>query len=495
MKTKILSGLLLGCLMTGLTACHDDLNVVQPSQFTSRSMWTVENDAKAAVNGMFNQFRSIMSENFLIYGDMRSNLYKSGSEVNDNFFNRLGQNSILIGDSPTNWASFYTTINSANLVLKHVPDIKFQEESTRNEVLANAYFVRAFCYYTIARVWGDAPLLITGFESENQEDMYPTRTPVAEIYAQIESDLDNAISLMPTARSIHKASKGSINMLRADFFLWKAARLGGGQAYYQKALDAANAVIGGGYSLLANFKDVFKLDNESNDELIFTFPYTVGENVSPGGYPNYYSYFLAPVSKVANLASMGFSQEQIPGGSHAQYVVPTPEYLAFLLADPADTRSAVTVLDVPQEVKEILIDPMFVKFQGQYQNGTRIFDNDMIIYRLAEAYLLKAEACSGLGDAAGAMAALNVIAKRARGVDNYYTGLSGDALTDAIIDESKMELAAEGKMFWLYMRMNQEFKKISSLVGKENVLNITLWPVAQACINTNSKIEQTPGYK
>lgn len=496
MKTKIISALLLGCLMTGFTACHSDLDMNQESYFTSRNMWTDENDANMAVNGMFSRFRSTTAENLMLWGDLRANLQKSGA-VNDAFFGTTGSSQKIVpGNSGTDWTNLYRIINDANLIIKHVDDVKYIDPSKRDNALGNALFVRAYCYYMVARIWGDAPLLISGFESENQEDMYPSRGPVADIFAQIEKDLDEAISVMPKAKDLHKGSKGAINMLRADYFLWKASRLGGGQAYYQKAKDAADAVIGGGYTLLPVFADIFKLDNKSNNELIFTFPYVQGENVTAGSSPNYFSYYLAPGSDTPKLEALGFTQDDCPSGSHAQYVVPTDEYMEFLLADPTDQRGTASVLKITNQtiIEDCLVDRMFVKFKGRWSSGTRVFDNDMPIYRLAEAYLLKAEACNGLGDTNGAMAALNVIAKRARGVDNYYTGLDKTGITDAIIDESKMEFACESKMWWVYLRTNTEFQKISSLVGKENVTNITLWPISNNCITTNSKITQTPGY-
>lgn len=184
MKIKILSGILLISGVSFFTSCHGDLNVIQPSQFTSLSMWTEESDATSAVNGAYTQFRSAFSDLLNIYGEMRSNWYESGA-VNDAFFNRVGTNVLLSGDAGTNWSSIYTTINSANLILKHTPEISFTNEATRSEVMANAYFLRAYCYFTLVRVFGDCPLLTSGFESEKQEDMYPSRTAASEVYAQV----------------------------------------------------------------------------------------------------------------------------------------------------------------------------------------------------------------------------------------------------------------------------------------------------------------------
>ena len=135
----------------------------------------------------------------MVWGELRSNLYKSGN-VNDAFFNRVGTNVIMMDDAGTNWNSLYRTVNAANLILRHVPDITFVKSADRDEALANAYFVRALCYYYIARTRGDAPLLTRGFESERREDMYPTRTPVAQLFALIESDITEALRLMPPGK-------------------------------------------------------------------------------------------------------------------------------------------------------------------------------------------------------------------------------------------------------------------------------------------------------
>ena len=496
MKTRIISGALLICATCGLTACHDDLNVTQPSQLTSRSMWNEESDAETAVNGLYTLLRSTMADGMVVWGELRSNLYKSGN-VNDAFFNRVGTNVIMMDDAGTNWNSLYQTVNAANLILRHVPDITFVKSTDRDEALANAYFVRALCYYYIARTWGDAPLLTRGFESERQEDMYPTRTPVAQLFALIESDITEALRLMPPGKKLHQASPAAINMLKADYYLWKASRLGGGRDSFATALAAANDVIGAGYELLPKWADIFRTDNENNNEFILTFPFTVGENVTAGSSPNSYSYYLAPRNDATRLEANGFGPDYVPTGSHSQYVVVTDEYRDFLLSDPDDVRGAASlrIYTEPFITQSVLVDRIIIKFKGSWESNTRVFDNDMPLYRLAEAYLLKAEAANGMDDIATATAALNEVAKRARGIDEYYKNLDKRGVTEAIINESKMEFVAEGKMWWLYLRTNTEFELISTLVGREGEKNVTLWPVANVCITTNPRIEQTEGYK
>ena len=286
MKIKILSGILLISGVSFFTSCHGDLNVIQPSQFTSLSMWTEESDATSAVNGAYTQFRSAFSDLLNIYGEMRSNWYESGA-VNDAFFNRVGTNVLLSGDAGTNWSSIYTTINSANLILKHTPEISFTNEATRSEVMANAYFLRAYCYFTLVRVFGVCPLLTCGFESEKQEDMYPCRTAASEVYAQVESDLKDAVNALPAAtfyNNSNRITKYAAAMVLTSVYMQ--------QGKYADAASAVKTVIDSPHALATN--DDLALGSAYNKirttdglaESIYSYEYNA--TISNGGWwPTY----------------------------------------------------------------------------------------------------------------------------------------------------------------------------------------------------------------
>ncbi|WP_289856767.1 RagB/SusD family nutrient uptake outer membrane protein [uncultured Duncaniella sp.] len=497
MKLKIYIGAIILGLATTFSSCLDDLDLKQPSQFTSASMWTEENDVASAVNGAYALMRDAFRNTNDFWGDLRSNLWTSG-RVNDATYARTGLNRLEVSWTGSDWADLYKVVNQANLILRHINDLDFDKEESRNEYLAQAYFVRAYCYYYIVRLWGDAPLCLNPFESENQEDMYPSRTSASELYALVESDIENALSLMPVSgKKIHQASPAAVNMLRADFYLWKASRLGGGQDAYRKALDSANAVIAMDFELLDDFASVFSPENKTNKELILTYPFNIGENVTAGTSPNYYAYFLAQTEHTQLLLSNGYSLDYVPVGSHAQYSIPNEDYVTFLLKDSQDQRGSASVRRYEDDFlnNQLVLNVVVLKFAGTWKNNTRSFDCDMPVYRLPEAYIFKAEALNGIGDTDGAMAALNVLEKRARGIDNYYMGLDRDGVTNAIIDEVKMEFVAEGKTWWTYLRNNKEFEQISSLVGRSGETNVTLWPVHQNSLNTNKNIYQTEGYK
>ena len=100
------------------------------------------------------------------------------------------------------WENIYKTINQANLVIRYTPGISFNNEN-KNEVLANALFVRAYSYYWIARIWGDAPLVLEGYESADQE-LRPNRSSAEDIFKQVEQDVNEAARLMPASVTAKK---------------------------------------------------------------------------------------------------------------------------------------------------------------------------------------------------------------------------------------------------------------------------------------------------
>src|SRR5690606_19353565 len=111
--------------------------------------------------------------------------------------------------------------------------------------LATAYFIRAFSYYYIARVWGDAPVVLSGFESDTQDDLYPTRAPKATVLAQVAEDIDASLSLFPDdSPGTRKAgSKAAAQMLKTDYYLWMAKVENGGNNALNAAKEAVDQVL------------------------------------------------------------------------------------------------------------------------------------------------------------------------------------------------------------------------------------------------------------
>jgi hypothetical protein len=378
MKIKtILVILLAGTL---LASCHGDLNIIQKSEVSANSMWQDEGDATSAMYGMFNKFRATFSTGYIYWGEYRTGLWADGL-AGQTARDQVYQNQIPTNHGYANWADLYTTINNANLILKYTPDIAFNSEDAKNKILANAYYVRAFCYYWIGRIWGDAPILLDGFESDQQEGLFPTRQPAEDVFKQVGEDIDNALTLMPTSVADRNlASLGAINMLKADYSLWMYKVRNAGEVALDNANTAVQAVLNNSnYSLEEDFGNIFY--NELGNEIIFAWSYIQDEYT--GGYPGDY---LVP----SQYVSVEAIENPVKVGSHQQWCFYTEDYKALLSENKEDQRTIVsfeTYFDEPKNATFQWIN----KFAGTWTNGTRIFDSDIIVYRYADAILFDTE--------------------------------------------------------------------------------------------------------
>jgi starch-binding outer membrane protein, SusD/RagB family len=475
-----------------LCACEKHMDEIKPySIVTSQSMWNDEGDAVAGIAGAYNQFRSTFDDReFLFWFEMRSGFWsygESGGGAGSGNWTDLFFNEPSASSTPaTNWEDLYRTINGANLALKYIPGIDFTDEDKKNQSLADAYFIRAFTYFALARIFGDVPILTNGFESADAEDLNPVRKPVSEVFTLIKSDIDAALAAIPDddPRDRIFASQAAINMLKADVYLWTAKRMGGGNADLDVAEGAVDLVLANtNYSLLADYEQVFRV--EKNDEIIFSIYFDISE--ADNQYGRNFSFQIAAVPAEFH------NNPVMVGGT--QWFTLTDHYVNnYLLKDPADTRAGVINQDFDDGTR---LFRWVNKFQGEYLEGTRFATTDTRVYRLAEAILFKAEILNAKGNPAQAVPYLNQIAERAYGVTDYYsTALTQAEVDDAILDERLIEFGAEGKSWFDMIRFGKAFERISSLTGREaeNSGNILLFPINPESITTNPNITQTPGF-
>ena len=479
MKTKLIFIIVALSFMS----CIGDLDVTNKSAVSSKSMWKEEGDAKAAMYGLYNQFRSTFSYGYFTWGEYRTGLWGDGL-TGQTSRDQVYQNQIPTNHYFSDWTELYTTINDANLIIKKVPIIHFNSENTKNEVLSNAYFVRAFCYYWIGRIWGDAPLLLEGYESDSQEGLYPQRTSAERIFEQIGNDIDKAYKLIPDGIVKNRASKASIAILKADYDLWMYKVRKSGDNYLQDATEKIQSILTNpAYGLENNYADIF--NDQPNKEVIFEWTFVQGEFTS-SETENY----LVPSQYVTTK----YINNPIQTGSHQQWCFFTPSFKSFLTAIQADQRSKMTFSTFYDPDKEQTFQ-WINKFKGHWINNTRVFDSNILVYRYADAVLFDAEIKLAKNNLQGAINALNQIANRAYGIDNFYSNLTTfEDVKKAIVNERKKEFAAEGKLWWDFIRLGVVFEENPYLAGRQHETNVLLWPVSQNSINKNPELKQTEGF-
>ncbi len=481
MKTIIKSTIL--CLIVALTSvsCHKDLTIVQKGALTTNEAWASAEDAETCMNGMLSQFRAAYATAYMFWGEYRSGIWGEGMSsrpVSQNVF----QNKIDQGNEYTDWQSLYTTINTANVILKHAPELDFSGKEARyNKVMGSAYYTRAFCYYWIARVWGTAPLQLRGLESYDLELLYPHPATKDAILAQVELDLNAAAEHLATVPvEVNRPNINAVNTLKTDYYLWMN-KVEKDASALAKARAACNAVLGKA-SLLSSYADIFDVKKKNNAEEIFVWSMIKDEK--EGGFA---SEWLIPLQ----YCTTSYHENPVKVGSHQQWMFLTPDHQAFLTADKSDTRAKVT-FDSFYDSGTKLDLKWINKFAGTWSNGARVFDSDIIVYRYADVLLFDAEIALAEGNADKAIEQINVVAQRAYGKDNFYAKGKTDAeVKDILVNERLKEFTAEGKIWWDFIRLGVVFDKVPSLNGKENNKNILLWPISKASLDDNQNLTQT----
>src|SRR5690606_29914908 len=227
---------------------------------------------------------------------------------------------------------------------------------------------------------------------------------------------------------------------------------GGGTASLNAAKQAVDQVLtNSNYSLMSNFASVFS--SEQNQEIVFAWSFVQDEYT--GGYP---ADFLVPLQYI----SAEYVENPIKVGTHQQWIFLTDDYKAFLSADDRDQRTNVsfeTFFDAPKNSTFQWIN----KFAGSWENQTRVFDSDIVVYRYADALLMSAEIENALNNPSLAVERLNEVAERAYGVAGFYaTSLSPQQVDRAILDERKKEFVAEGKIWWDLIRFDVVFDEVAT---------------------------------
>jgi hypothetical protein len=356
--------------------------------------------AHAALAGAYDGMQSLSyyGRQFLILGDLSSdNARHRGT------FQYLHDVDLLQVQSDntaiTNvWGAIYDALGRANTVIARTQTVTGMATAEKNQILGEAYMLRALHLHNLTKFWGDVPMPLDPITSATDAAKV-TRTAKAQIYTQILADLTKAESNIGTAKATTVASLGAVRALRARVMLY--------QANYQGALDAATTVLGMGYALAPTYTDLFTADGTATPEDIFRVNFTPQEYNEMGYY-----YLRAGRREVAPT----------PGLNSAYEV--------------GDVRKAATVA------------PSSSEFQG-VKFPTTIGGEDLHVIRLAEVLLIRAESyarLNGAGQLALAVADYNKIRVRAK-LAPHVLGVDVTTQADvlaAIDKERRLELALEG---------------------------------------------------
>jgi len=459
-KKYINYGLLfvIGIFAFGSLSSCKKLIVPNPSttKILTSTVFTDSLTVQAAVAGMYNTISYSGAYNFnlaVIPGFTADELnYVQGAGYNQYIANAIPIND---GNIEGIWSSSYNVIYQANAIIGGVGSSPGISVKFKNQALGEALFIRAFCYFYLVNLYGDVPL-VTGTDLGTNEKI--GRTPSTAVYAQIISDLKLAQSYLPADFS----PSGGTDRTRANQFVATAllARVYLYQSDWINAEAQATAVINS--PLFVPATDLTTVFTPTSKEAIFQL-YN-----QAGGYVQF-AYNVIP-NAVTPVPS---------------FVLTTQQVSAFPAGDKRQSTWT----------KTITYGGITYSYPYKYTNPTGGNTEYYTVFRIAEQYLIRAEARAEQANTPGAIADLNVIRNPTRvGLPNYAGATDQASVLAAIMKERQLELFAEWGHRWLDLKRTNT---ANAVLGAEKPTwkpTDVLFPIPQTERTNNPNLTQNPGY-
>jgi hypothetical protein len=487
-------------VVVGLTGCKKLLEITPQSSITEEIYFQNESDFDPYVTGIYGFMRFFA--NNITYGTER------GDELISALNSRFGvawTQIITPSSGAINYNDWYKAIGHCNLLLEKIKAFEFASNpDTRKRIIAETYCLRAYFYFHLTRVIGDAPLMLTAVVDENVPLL--ARSTSAEVMTQINADLDTAITIYKSMSQFSPASfpskyrfaYGSAQAMKADVKLWSAKVLGGGAADLNAAIAAIDEVEKTGATLNIDFKNVTGLRAATNPEVLLAAYYQRDEPVTGSSVvPNASHYvvnalpYLTGVQGALNLDSLPYCNTTANGQGAYQISL---QSRALFSQYPADKRKPYTWVTERQASGPKI--SWITKYPGTKYTDDRVADNDVIMYRLADIFLLKAEAYAALDQTGLAIGYLNKV--RVRTGNGDYTGATDKATVEKeVLNERGRELFFEQKRWYDLVRFHKGgtiniYTVVPNLAGKTTPL---FWPLNTTVLANNNLLKQTDGYQ
>ncbi|MDA3930756.1 MAG: RagB/SusD family nutrient uptake outer membrane protein [Prolixibacteraceae bacterium] len=410
------------------------------------------------------------------------------------------------------WDNLYIGINRANLIIEKGDeflgsDMKDSEKARVNNVLGQALFFRAYYHYSLLSRWGNIILMTqTSLDPSVKIELVSKDVVLPVIIA----DLEKAIGLLPDAKTVNsvgRVSKGTARHLLAKMYLEIED--------WTKAAETADAVINDAqYKLLDDLNAIFSLEEQSNSELIFSWQFSESDinnpqRISQHWYPlydrivgvdrsfeqgarpwsrfqpnEYYWSLFEENDKRLDAYHHRFwyydsESEELPAGVSIGDMVKVED--GFTTSDNVPIERAITPTTAKYDENS--------DYLGREVNESSGYRN-IIVYRLAETYVVAAEAYMRSGDNGKALEYLNALRQRAGVAD--LTSINQDVL----LEEHARELGHEGHRYEMLKRLGLLMERVkahnSDMAEYVQDYHIN-WPISATQVNLTG-VPQNEGY-
>ncbi|MEN8117097.1 MAG: RagB/SusD family nutrient uptake outer membrane protein [Bacteroidota bacterium] len=503
-KIKIYWSLLLAFLI--VSSCTQDvLEVYSTTKVSAETFWKTESDANLALNGVYNRLGSYV-QNYLYLDVVADNAYNNYPWEG---FKAIADGTHDVwGPGAINWLwdDAYRGIGRANTFLDNIDNVNMPE-AKKTVMKGEAIFLRAYFYQQLSDLYGGVPIVL---ETPILEHGALPRDSKSDVVAQIVKDLDAAAGMLPeTASYPGQATVGAAIALKARVLLY--------DEQWGDAASAASQVINMNYSLYPNYRDMFKLEHENNEEVIFDAQYISPEQgnffdlyLGAGGGTGWQS--IVPLQELVDDFEMTdgkaidesdlydaenpyenrdprLKQSIFVTGSDYNGIGP----LAFQSGTPPKSYTGFCFKKYTPYDEGVYVEKI------GYPTGT---GNNIILMRYADVLLMYAEAKNEVsGPDASVYDAINQVRSRESiQMPDIPAGLSKDEMREVIHHERRVEFALEGTRYSDIRRWGIAEDLLDGLVDfggtrKFNAGRDYLWPIPGKLFDLpDNALEQNPGY-
>ncbi|QOD60922.1 RagB/SusD family nutrient uptake outer membrane protein [Polaribacter haliotis] len=479
---------------------QEPVNITHPDVF-----WSSQPNAEQALAGAYASFKEAITKqaNFIYWGDIPAMTFMRSRNWISDYIQNNGDYVLAYRENSRNWKELYRAANWALTVEKHVSEMPaelFSSPKEKDRIMGEAAFVRGLSYFWIARVWGDAPIVKESIESSDQlinSEGFVVRIPRSNELEVLDFALEatnKAIGLLSyqspgSTNWAITANKASAEALKADLTLWYASRDNNNPEMLKASIDAATNVINNSGAELIDYVAEGKagFDNMcTGGSKTGLFEINMDSNMNESfRIYNYDSYYTG--------LTLNFPIWKDKNTNVAPVIDPDYYGKRMMTNDPDrtnDVRKDIFFYDYESDENSFPLKYSHTSQDSNSEDAYALFtESNILIYRMADVHLIRAEAYAKSDKAGLAVSDLNLTRSKAN-VPGYTGAMDEESLIEAIFEERSIEFVAEGKSAFDRIRMNY-YEDVPWVNQSRIAKKGYFWPIDPSIISNNPSIVQT----
>lgn len=453
MKLNIYTVLMMLCIVAG---CKKFVQVeIPPNQLVANNVFDSDQTAIAAFAGIYSEMSNLgygLDAEVPIALSLGSDELKYAGTV-DRYIqfeiNNIQTDNLTVTDA---WTRIYKTIYNVNSALDGLNKAKNITDKVKQQLIGEAKFLRSFCYFYLVNLFGDVPLNISPDYEINSKQ---ARTEKDVIYSKIVEDLRDAIESLsenyPDNERL-RPNRFSAMALLARVFLYLER--------WEEASHWSSSIIDSKHFNLSDIEKTFLKDSKETIWQLMPVMPTYNTNLGR---------LLVPTSKTS-IPTYYLSSELLEVFEHS------------------DKR-------IDNWIDKVTINDQGFRYPYKYKvQISSTISECLVVFRLGEQYLIRAEVRAHLGDLNGAIADLNFVRKRAE-VNSYSKGMQLNEILEAIAKERQSELFMEWGHRWFDLKRTGKIDEVLGALKAKNWQSTdALWPIPLLQLEANPFLTQNEGY-